>query len=140
MERKPRLFGRETGSAIILLVIQELLGMYNNLFVNFPTGGFAEYWHFAVRSVAVVAHIIVGTLGLFGAIFLLIRAIRIRDHHWITVGTIGTSAMGLAVILGALFVSTQNDIFSFFMSLVFLVAIINMCWAFFSVKYSQPAH
>ena len=44
---KPRLFVREVAGTNVALVIQFLLGMYVNLYVNFPTTGPAEAWKFA---------------------------------------------------------------------------------------------
>jgi len=39
---RPRLFAREIAFTNIALVIQFLLGMFINLYVNFPTSGPAE--------------------------------------------------------------------------------------------------
>jgi hypothetical protein len=109
----------------ILLVIQFILGMYNNLYVTFPKTGFLNNWKFAGRSITESLHILIGTTILVLTFTTLARAIRMKNRHMVTVGTIGGFAMLLAFIGGILYVSTQNDIWSFAMSIGFLIGILN---------------
>ena len=108
-----------------LFVIQFILGMYNNLYVTFPKTGFLNDWKFAGRSVTEGLHILVGTVIVVLTFVTLGRAIRMKNRHLMTVGIIGGFAMLLAFIGGILFVSTQNDIWSYAMSIGFLIGILN---------------
>ena len=99
---KARLFVREVSLANVTLAIQFLLGMYINLYVGFPSSGPAEAWSFAWHTWPVAAHIILGTLILLTSISTLVRAIRLKNRHWITFIGLGVSAMLLSVI-GILF-------------------------------------
>ena len=134
MERtmKPRLFVREVTLANVTLAIQFLLGMYINLFVKFPTSGPADAWKFAWRSVPVAAHIILGTLGLLATILMLVRSIIHKNRHWITVASIGTAAMLLAVLGGEFFITTLKETVSYLMSIGFLAALMTLDWGFYT--------
>ena len=109
----------------VLLVIQFILGMYNNLYVTFPKTGFLNDWKFAGRSVTEGLHILVGTIIVVLTFVTLASAIRTKNRHMLTVGIIGGFAMLLAFIGGILYVSTQNDIWSYAMSIGFLIGILN---------------
>jgi len=128
---KPRMFAPQMISAVIFLVIQYALGMYINLFVEIPRTGPAAAWSFAWHSIPVAAHIIIGTLSLLFTIVLLVRAIRMKDRHWITLAAIATAALLLAVTGGEEFITTHNDIFSYLMSLGFVAAILDFSWGYF---------
>lgn len=109
-----------------LLVIQFILGMYNNLYVTFPTSGFLDNWKFAARSISESLHILIGTIILVFTFNTLAKAIRMKNRHMITVGIIGGFSMLLAFIGGILFVSTQNDVWSYAMSIGFLIGILGL--------------
>ena len=125
---KAGLFTRAVASANISLAIQFLLGMYINLYVNFPTGGPAADWSFAWHTWPVAAHIILGTLILLFSINTLVQAIRLKNRHWIKFASIGVAAMLLSVLGGERFITTQNDLGSYFMSFGFLVGILVLNW------------
>jgi hypothetical protein len=110
----------------ILLVIQFLLGMYNNFYVNFPKTGFLNDWKFAARSIPEALHILNGLIIVILTFITLIRAIRMKNRHLISVGIIGAFTMLLATIGGILYVSTQNDLWSYVMSIGFLIGILNL--------------
>ena len=131
VQPEPRMFVREATFGIIFLVIQFILGMIINLFIEFPTTGPADAWKFAWRSVPVAAHIIIGTVGFLMIVSMLVRSIKRKNSHWITVTSIGVAAMALAVIGGEAFVTTQSEIASFFMSVGFVAAILDLSWGLF---------
>jgi hypothetical protein len=110
----------------ILLVIQFILGMYNNFYVTFPKTGFLNDWKFAGRSIPESLHILNGLIILVLTFITLIRAIRMKNRHMITVGIIGAFSMLLATLGGILYVSTQNDLASYAMSIGFLIGILNL--------------
>jgi hypothetical protein len=123
---KSRLFIQGIVLPDTLLVIQFLLGMYINLYVEFPKSGPADAWSFAWHTWPVAAHIILGTLILLATIANLIMSIRRKNRHMIIAVSIGTAAMLLAVTGGERFVTTQNELASYLMSLGFLVGILSV--------------
>lgn len=110
----------------ILLVLQFLLGMYSNFYVDFPKTGFMNDWIFAARSIPESLHILNGLIIVVLTFITFFRAIRMKNRHMITVGIIGIFAVLLAAIGGILFVSTQNDLWSYAMSIGFLIGILNL--------------
>jgi hypothetical protein len=129
---KPRLFVQEVTLANVTLVIQFLLGMYINLYVEFPSSGPADAWKFAWSSVPVAAHIILGTLGLLATIIMLVRSIILKNRHWMTVAGICVAAMLLAVLGGEFFITTLKEVASFIMAIGFLAALLTLDWGFYT--------
>ena len=125
---KPGLFARSVAAANISLAIQFLFGMYINLYVKFPSSGPADTWRFALHSWPVVVHIILGILILLSSINTLVTAIRLKNRHWIKFTSIGVAAMLLSVLGGERFITTQNELGSYFMSFGFLVGILVLNW------------
>jgi hypothetical protein len=108
-----------------LLVIQFILGMYNNLYVTLPKTGFLNNWKFVARSIPESLHILNGIIIVVLTFITLAKGIRMKNRHLTIVGIIGGFAMLLAFIGGILYVSTQNDIWSYAMSIGFLIGILN---------------
>jgi quinol-cytochrome oxidoreductase complex cytochrome b subunit len=129
---RPRLFGREIPMANVVLAIQFLLGMYLNLYVKFPTSGAADAWKFAFHSVPVTAHIILGTLALLAGINTLVRSILLKNRHWILFAGFAVAAMMLSVLGGETFISTQNELASYFMAVGFLTGLLALNWGFYT--------
>ncbi len=129
---KPRSYAREIALTNIALVIQFLLGMYINLYVNFPTSGPAEAWKFAWTVWPVGTHIILGTLLLLGGISLLVRAIRRKDRHWILFSAIAVLGLLLAYLGGERYITTLNDIASLLMSFGFLITFLGLNWGLYN--------
>ena len=118
---------------IIILIVQYLLGMFTNSFVQFPQGkNEGQLWEFAWSQIPIAAHIIVGSLLLFGAIIFVIRSIRQKNKSWITASIIGGVGILISGMSGAFFISTQQDIYSYLMSIFFLVAFISYGWGLYS--------
>jgi hypothetical protein len=110
----------------ILLVIQFLLGMYINLYVTFPSSGPADAWKFAWRTVPVAAHIILGTLILLATIHTLVQSAIRKNRHMVKFGSIGVAAMVLSVLAGETFITSQNELASYLMSLGFLAGLLAL--------------
>ncbi len=110
-----------------LLVVQFLLGMFNNFYVKFPENATPlDNWKFELHSITEMAHIVVGLVILGTVIMTMVRARRMKSQHLIRVGNIGLTVVLLAIIGGVGFVTTQIDLFSYLMSIGFLAAIMNV--------------
>lgn len=118
----------KTTSIILLgiLMVQYLLGMATNLFVQFPQSQNAsQLWEFAWKQLPLASHIITGIALLIGAVVLLIQSIKKRQRKWILVSTIGLVSIIVAGYSGATFIPTQINIYSFIMSLGFIIALLS---------------
>ncbi len=129
---KPRLFVREVSLANVSLAIQFLLGMYINLYVEFPTSGPAAAWSFAWHNWPVAVHIILGTIILLSSISTLVRAIRLKNRHWIKFIGLGVAAMLLSVLGGEGFITTHNELASYLMSFGFLAGLLALNWGLYT--------
>jgi len=129
---KPRLFFREVSMANVSLAIQFLLGMYINLYVKIPTSGPAVAWKFAWHTWPVAVHIILGTLILLSSISTLVRSIILKNRHWIIFVGLGVAAMLLSAIGGERFITTQNELASYFMSFGFLAGLLALNWGLYT--------
>jgi hypothetical protein len=117
------------------LVVQYALGMYVNLFVSFPANATeGQLWEFAWAQPSLAAHIILAILILLAAITLCVRGIRSKNRQWIITSSIGLAAVLAAGASGATFIPTQTDLYSYSMSLAFLIAIFAYAWALFSSR------
>lgn len=120
---------------IVLLILQYLLGMITNLFVQFPQdkhGG--QLWVFAWKQIPLAAHIILGILLIIGSIVLVIRAMRQKNKSWIIASIIGVLSILVAGVSGAIFIPSQAAIYSFIMSISFIAAFISYGWGIYVSK------
>jgi len=118
-----------------LLILQYFLGMAANLFVQFPdTINEKLQWQFAGNQWTVVTHMVLGFLLMIGSIVLLFRAIRKKERNWIIAGSIGLFAVLVAVGAGAQFIPTQQDVYSYIMSVAFLIAVGAYGWGIYKTK------
>ena len=114
---------------LAILILQYALGMYTNLFVEFPqTPDIHARWVYAMSVPPVAAHVALGTLLLFGAVALLIRTAKLQTQAWKIPGYLGLLGVLIAWLSGERFVSTQTNIFSYLMSLGFLLAVFGYGW------------
>jgi hydrogenase/urease accessory protein HupE len=117
------------------LILQYLLGMAANLFVQFPdTSNVKKLWQYAQGQWTVVVHMILGFLLLVGSIILLFRAIRRKDKNWIFAGSIGLFAILSAVVAGSEFIPTQQDVYSYIMAASFIIAVLAYGWGIYKAK------
>jgi SNF family Na+-dependent transporter len=118
-----------------ILILQYLLGMAANLFVQFPdTKNEKKLWEFAGSQWTVVTHMILGFLLLIGGFVLLFRSIRRKDKNWIIAGGVGLFAILIAVGAGSEFIPTQQDVYSFLMAAAFILAILAYGWGIYKAK------
>jgi hypothetical protein len=124
-------------SALIILIIQFLLGMSVNLFVtvtlDHPGANPPEYFGGVVQSVTwailhgpilLVLHAVLGLILVFSGFGFLVRAIRMRRK-----GLIWTTAIGAVAILGAGFnggsyLNYHQDFSSMIMATLFAIAVL----------------
>ncbi|HVA97040.1 MAG TPA: hypothetical protein VND99_05290 [Candidatus Acidoferrales bacterium] len=117
------------------LILQYLLGMFANMFVQFPdTTNEVKLWEFAKGQWPVMTHIILGALLVIGGIVFLIRTIRRKDKQWIIAASVGLFSMLVAGIAGARFVPTQQDVYSYIMAVAFILAFISYGWGLYKAK------
>jgi len=110
----------------ILLILQYLLGMFTNLFIQFPQDKHdGQLWEFAWKQIPIAAHIIIGILLLIGALVLVVRSIRQKNKQWIIISSIGAISILIAGVSGAIFIPTQTATYSFVMSLSFIIAFVS---------------
>lgn len=117
------------------LVVQYILGMLTNLYVSFPENGTVnQNWEFTRGQWLVLAHILIGLLLIFGTASLYVRAIRAKDRTWKIAGGIAAGSVILAFVSGEEFVSNQSDVYSFAMSLFFILALGSIAWGVYKTK------
>lgn len=117
------------------LVIQYALGMVTNLFVQFPeTNQADQLWAAARSQFPTLAHIIVGTALLVGAIVLVVRAARQNSRPWIVSSAIGLAGILAAIFGGTQFVTTQIDAYSLVMALATIVAFLSYGWGLYASR------
>ena len=118
-----------------ILILQYLLGMAANLFVQYPdTNKEKILWEFAKSQWTVVTHMVLGFLLLIGGIVLLFRAIRRKDKNWIIAGSVGLFAILSAVGAGVEFIPTQQDAYSYIMAAAFILAVLAYGWGIYKAK------
>jgi heme A synthase len=114
---------------IVLLCVQYVLGMINNLYVQFPEAGTeAQMWEFAWKQFSLASHIILGIILLLASVYLLIRAMRFGTRSWFIPSLIGLFAILVAGFSGAMFIPAQENLYSLIMSIAFLMAMLSYVW------------
>ncbi|MGB8212082.1 MAG: hypothetical protein WCE68_00860 [Anaerolineales bacterium] len=126
------------GNAIFMiggLVIQYALGMLANLFVQFPNTTRADLlWAFARTQFPTLAHIVVGTILLAGAILLAVRAARQKDRLWIVSSVAGLVSILAAIFGGTQFVTSQLNAYSLVMALATILAFLSYGWGLYASR------
>jgi heme A synthase len=121
---------------IVMLVIQYILGMITNLFVEFPKSDQeGKLWEFAWSQIPEAFHIILGLLMFVSAVVFLIRAFSKRDKIWIIGSGIGLIAILMAIIGGVIFIPSQVDSYSLIMALSFIVSFLAYSWGLYASKH-----
>lgn len=119
------------------LVVQYALGMYVNLFVAFPENATeGQLWEFAWAHWPVATHIVLAVLLLLGAIALCVRVARARIRPWIWPAFVALLALFVAGFSGGRFIPTQTDLYSYTMSLGFIVAFMSYAWGLYASRAS----
>ena len=131
---------RQGLGASIALAVQFALGMIINLYVEFPADTSPHtQWEFAIRNPFIVAHLVIGTLIVLGAVTMVVRAIRQNTTTWKLPAAFGLVSVLAAWIAGDTFVTTQADLLSYAMSLAFLLAILSYGWGIYRASHSSAS-
>jgi hypothetical protein len=108
---------------MIALVLEFILGMYTNLFVQFPdslVNGNGWEWSMA-QSPIIMAHVLLGTLLVVASLLTLGLSVALKNKTAIGTSAAGIVMMGLAYLSGSAFLANiQADGYSFSMALGFL--------------------
>jgi heme A synthase len=117
------------------LVLEYLLGMFTNLFVEFPEDAKeGEAWNFAWSQPVLALHIILGLLLFIGATALAIRSYKARDKVWIRSSGLGLLFIFLAAFGGSSFIPSQKDLYSYLMAISFILAVFSYGWGIYQSK------
>lgn len=117
---------KEAVGMIIGLTMQYLLGMSANLFVQFPQNAKeGQLWVFAWRQVPIAIHIVLGILLSIGAVHLGVDAFKSQDRRWKIVSLVSAVAIFAAILGGALFIPSQNNVYSLLMAVSFIIALLS---------------
>ena len=120
---------------LVLLTLQYLLGMFTNMFVQFPdTKQEGALWEFAWKQFPLAAHIIIGFLLIIGAFALITTSIKQRNKPWIIASIIGYIGIQTAASAGSLFIPSQQNLYSYVMAVAFIIAFISYGWGVYSSR------
>ena len=124
-----RWFRIDVYAILAFLTLQFILGMVLNLFVTFPSipPGSPDpvYFNAIISTPFLLEHFIVGVGLLLGSIWILLGAAYIKNHRMLAASTFGFLAILVAYVSGFEFLLSgfQDDVFSFSMSMGFIVAL-----------------
>lgn len=123
--------------ALLLLVVQFLVGMLVNLYVTVPAvhpgtnadnyfAGVAQgvAWALGHSMFNLRLHVIIGLLLFLDALALVVFAINSRRRAWIVSSVVGLLGIMAAGFNGASFMNYGHDFSSLFMSIGFLITVI----------------
>jgi len=108
---------------LIALVLEFILGMYTNLFVQFPDSiVYGNDWGWSMtQSPMIIAHVLLGTLLLAASLLTLGLSVAVKSKPAIGSSAAGLVMMGLAYLSGSVFLANiQVGGYSFSMALGFL--------------------
>ena len=110
---------RSALAAVSLLLVITLLGIYTALFIEIPEG---EGWAFAMSSVILMSHAVLGTLLIFYAGSILVTARKAKSRLWTQVSVVALLGILLSVGTGSSFITADNDWLTFLMSVGFALS------------------
>ncbi|HUE67743.1 MAG TPA: hypothetical protein VMP38_06140 [Candidatus Acidoferrum sp.] len=140
-------------SILITLLVQFMLGMATNLFVQIPTNhpgaNPPEYFSGVVQSVTwailhgpsiwLVAHAVLGLLIVLSALGLLFRTIPTRNRLAITTSVVGALAVLAAGFNGGSYLNYHQDFSSMIMATFFGVAVTAYLVGLFGLPPQQES-
>lgn len=120
---------------LVLLLIQYVLGMITNLYVQFPENSQPEQlWAAAQSQFASMAHIILGMLLLVVAILIIVRAVMSKNRTLVWISVAGLVSILVAIISGSMFINAQSDVYSLVMAIAFIVSLVVYGWGMLEAK------
>ncbi|HEX9541281.1 MAG TPA: hypothetical protein VGA04_24205 [Streptosporangiaceae bacterium] len=121
--RQARRFSSASFGLVILLIIQYVLGIAYTLYGTMPTAG-KQVGLFSSPLLAV--HVIVGTLLVLAAIYLVIAAVRARIRLAVIMSVIGLLSILAAWVTGSAF--AQKGASGFSMAMGVMTAVALLCY------------
>lgn len=119
-------FYKESLGMILILFLEFILGIYTTLFLSFPENSSkSALWKFASSDNILNLHMILGIALVIGAVNYLIRAIIYKQSNQIYSALTATLGVCLATYGEVMFVPSQKEIYSFIMSIGFVIAIVG---------------
>jgi hypothetical protein len=128
---------RSCFATFVMLVVQFGLGIYVNLFVTVPGGGFGQA--VANGPAGLTLHIAVGLLLIVAAIGFLVQAVRARHAGLITAAVIGLLAMIGAAASGSTFTNTGRDSASMAMGVLAVAGMLCYGISLYLLPRPRPA-
>lgn len=132
---QPRSLRSHAYGMVGLLIVQYLLGMATNLFVQFPDGlNEGQSWEYAWRQSFLALHIIIGFSLFLGTVALIVRSVRVKVRLWTISSGIAGAAIFAAMGAGSLFIPSQRNVYSFVMATCFIIALLAYGWGLYKTK------
>ena len=120
---------------LLILILEYILGMISNIFISLPKDGSrGQLWQSAWSQIPIAAHIIIGYLLILGSLILIIRSFMKKDHIWKIASVGGFISIFIAALTGATFITSQQNIYSFMMSLGFMIAFLSYASGIYFTK------
>jgi hypothetical protein len=110
---------------IVALAVQLLLGMANNLWLEQPEPDLDR----ASPGGLLNAHMSVGYVLVVLAIWVLVEAARLRRADYLVPAIAGFAGIALAFAAGSVYFTTEDDVWSYLMTIGFAVAVTSYALA-----------
>ncbi len=111
-----------TGGLVLLLFIQFILGIYINLYVNFPPITSHGFMRMPMTNfIPIMIHMVFGFLILFASFIIFYLMLKISDNVLIISSTISFIFVLIAGLSGFLFLFNESNTYSFLMAFSFIV-------------------
>lgn len=139
-EKRLRAFRLHSLIAIVVLVLEFVLGMYTALFVQFPESLVeGNAWHWSMtQSFIVMSHVILGTILMVIAFAAFGFAVAIRKRAVVITSVVALVMVALAYMSGTVFLSNiEEDAYSFSMAIGFVGAMVAYGLAYHLTTTSQ---
>ncbi len=128
---------------IALLAIQFTLGIYINLYVNFPP--LSSITHFSYTSlgpdfISIMIHMLLGFFLLIVSFIMLLLSTRMKNKKMILSGILAFVFVIVAGISGILFLFNELSIYSFIMSFSFIIIVISEFYYMYQLYNYNSIH
>jgi hypothetical protein len=121
---------------VALIALLELFGMYAALFFEGPESGSA--WPAAMSSFSVMGHMMLGLAVLVFGLIILINSLATRKSYRIWASIVGLAGILAASAFGSMFLSQENDLYTFLMAVAAVIA--QIAYAYSIVRAHHDAY
>lgn len=120
---------------LVGLGLEYVFGMATMVYVKFPEDvGESEMFHFASTHFFSAAHIFLAYALVLGSLVFMVKAFIANQAKLKLPAVLGFLAILVAGYGGETFIRTNNDTYTFIMSLGFLVAFVSYGWGLFKFE------